>query len=444
MRDTLAGRMAIILLTTFVLLQLMAAIVLLWPASLMSVAPALPSQAVSVVEAMDSAPESARPAIAHALQMASMAVQLHQSPPAAADLRLVRDASVLARYRKALGPRVFRLEVRTSSWWTVLRQRDHRSVIRLTARLRDGAYVSVEKSSRTPLRGLTGQGALLGALVGLTVIGSLLVAFRETARPVAHLARATRAFMVDGQTGDLEERGPREVRDLANALNTLRKRVQDLVQDRTRILAAIAHDMRTYLTRIRLRVELLENDQERAQAISDLSEMSALLDDTLLYARAGAEGEERSVEALDVRAELAAFCAIQDAMGLPVSWTDHPGAVVVMANRLAVRRILNNLVDNALRFGRAARLSLRIGPDHAEIWVEDDGPGISEDQRQAVQDPFVRLEPSRGRHAGGAGLGLAIVSALAAAQGGLFSLAEAENGGLRAVVSLRLAAPAGL
>ncbi len=437
MRDTLAGRMAIILLATFVCLQLIAGVVLLWPIGWMSVAPALPSQAASVVEAMDIASASARPSIARALNSTSLTVGVHPRPPAARDLRPVSDAGLEARYRKALGDRPFRFESRKPGLWTAIGGRDQRGVVRLTVQLRDGAYVTLQKPLASPLRGLTGQVALLGALMGLTVIGALVVAFRETARPVARLAQATHAFMLDGQTEDLEEKGPREVRDLAGALNILRHRVQDLVQDRTRILAAIAHDMRTYLTRIRLRVDLLEKDDDREQAISDLAEMSALLDDTLLYARAVTGEEAQGLDPLDIRAELTAFCAIQNAMGRPVSLADHPGAVIVRANRLAVRRILDNLVDNALRFGQTARLSLRAAPAHAEIWVEDDGPGIAEELRTAVQQPFVRLEPSRGRHAGGAGLGLAIVKALVAAQGGAFDLTDSGTGGLRAVVSLR-------
>ncbi|MDZ4376311.1 MAG: ATP-binding protein, partial [Phenylobacterium sp.] len=268
------------------------------------------------------------------------------------------------------------------------------------------------------------------------MLGVLFVSLR-TIRPVGALARAARGLADDVQAPDLPIRGVREVRALSDALNALRGRVRGLLDDRTRMLAAIAHDLRTYLTRLRLRAEFIADEDQRARAIADLEEMGQLVDDALLFARdaTGAPGGEGRRIAL--APELTALVARRRDLNQPVEdVTPLDAALAVHASPMALRRMLDNLIDNALRYGGGARLTARREAGVVAISVEDDGPGAPPEALARLTRPFERLEPSRGRDTGGAGLGLAIVEALAESQGGALTLENRPQGGLRATIRL--------
>jgi len=299
--------------------------------------------------------------------------------------------------------------------------------------------LSIESQpSESVLVVLRRRATLLG-LGGIAALVALAFAVRATTRPIVRLARDIRTYRGEPASPDLVVAGSPELRDLAQAYNEMKGRIAELIAERTRVLAAIAHDMRTYITRIRLRAEFIDDAEQRERAARDLDEMAALLDDTLLLARAEARVDE-SRRRLDLAAELRRMVEIRQEMGDTVSLSLAVEQAPVVAAPLAIRRILSNLVDNALRHGTQVVLTLCEDDGRWRIDVKDDGPGVPDDRLGALGEPFGRIDPSRDRSAGaGAGLGLAIVRALVAAQEGKILFANRVDGGF--VVSIWMLPP---
>lgn len=432
LRDSLALRLALVMAAGLILLQIAVAAVVVWPDGrplVFRLPP--PRDAAAMARALEASPPDVRPLVVDALNRGPMSVEVVPAfplePRGAGSQRAPRLARLFDRYGDALQERPFRVQVRRAEGAEGGR-------IRLLVRLRTGEVMIVQRS-QTLVQRVTDR-AYVFAFAALTVmLGVLLVSLR-TIRPVGALASAARGIADDVRAPDLPEKGVREVRALASALNDLRSRVRDLLDDRTRMLAAIAHDLRTYLTRLRLRAEFISDPDQQARAIADLDEMGQLVDDAMLFARDAtqAAGDARSV---DVREELAALAARRHEQDQPVRDATEPGErLAVRASPLALRRMLDNLVDNAVRYGGSATLRVRREDQGIAISVEDDGPGAPADALERLTRPFERLEPSRGRGGGGAGLGLAIVAALAESQGGSLMLENRSEGGLRATIRL--------
>jgi signal transduction histidine kinase len=230
----------------------------------------------------------------------------------------------------------------------------------------------------------------------------------------------------------MEPAGAPEIRKLIVAVNEMRARISELIRGRTLLLGAISHDLKTYITRLRLRVEQLPDDAQRDKAVRDLDEMTRLLEDALAVARGGFAGNGR--ERVDLRALLSGI--VEDRLltrtGLRAELGEAP--LWIEAEPVALRRLFGNLIDNALNF--AAHCVVRLQRNgEAVVLVDDDGPGIPEHMRASVFDPFFRLDTSRSRSTGGSGLGLAIVRQIADAHGARISLATSPEGGLRASVA---------
>jgi signal transduction histidine kinase len=254
--------------------------------------------------------------------------------------------------------------------------------------------------------------------------------------PARRLARAARDLAIDIDMPDLPARGATEISMLAVAFNDMKHTIRGLMHERTRMLAAVAHDCRTYLTRLRLRAEFIDDPDQRTQAIHDLDDMNILLDDTLIFAREATTAGGPAVHC-DVAAELRSLVKVRQEMGEPVTLSiPYPGELEARCAPLALRRMLANLTDNALRYGNVAELSALREDAFVKLSIADRGPGVPADALHRMLEPFERLEPSRGRQTGGAGLGLAIVSALAKSQGGDFKIENKPEGGLRATISL--------
>jgi signal transduction histidine kinase len=208
------------------------------------------------------------------------------------------------------------------------------------------------------------------------------------------------------------------------------------------LVGGIAHDVRTFATRLRLRVEHIPDDAERQRAVADIDDMIRLLDDALLSTRAGAGGLSQEM------VELAALVAVEvhdrRAQGAPVDLVidERVRNAVVLGDRLALRRILANIIDNALAYGHAAHVRTALKDGAVVVSIDDEGAGIPDDQRQAVLEPFLRLEKSRNRATGGAGLGLAVVRSLVEAHGGTIGITAAPGGGTRVNVALPVFQPA--
>jgi signal transduction histidine kinase len=227
----------------------------------------------------------------------------------------------------------------------------------------------------------------------------------------------------------LDERGPIDIRRTTRAFNQMQDRLHRFVSDRTRMLAGISHDLRSPITALRLRAEMVDDDDLRQRMIASLNEMHQMVEATLAFAREDAGTEPTQV--IDLAALGQELVAERQELGQPVHWEGGP-AWRCACRPLALRRALGNLVDNAVRYGSTARLRLEPG----SFVIYDDGPGIPEDRMAHVFEPFARLEESRNLETGGTGLGLAIARSIARSHGGDVSLQNRPGGGLRAVLTL--------
>lgn len=276
---------------------------------------------------------------------------------------------------------------------------------------------------------------LLGTLVALA---ALIVMHRET-RPLVRLAAAVdRAdFTSEALTVPSVRTSSPEIRTLVGAFGRLQRRVSELLRARMAMQGGISHDVRTFATRLRLRVEQIPDAEERARAIGDIDDMIRLLDDALLASRAGAGSGELATELVTfselVRAEVDDRRGAGAAIDLSCGAGTEAG---VLGDRVALRRIVSNLVDNALKYGRAAHLALAADGDTLVLIVDDEGSGIPPEQRALLLEPFTRLEASRNRGTGGAGLGLAVVRTLVEGMDGTVDIADAPTGGARIIVRL--------
>jgi signal transduction histidine kinase len=231
----------------------------------------------------------------------------------------------------------------------------------------------------------------------------------------------------------LLETGTAETRQAARAINGMQTRLRHLIDNRTRLLAAISHDLRTPLTLLRLRAEAVDNTQERDKMLATIAEMDAMIGATLQFARDESESEPR--RQTDLAALLQSVVDDMRDAGLPVRM--EPAAPIVHACRpAALRRAVRNLLDNAVKYGKAGSVAIHATAASVEIDIDDEGPGIPEAELTRVLEPFYRLEQSRSRETGGVGLGLAITQSIVQAHGGTLTLSNRQAGGLRATISL--------
>ncbi|MDE2515504.1 MAG: HAMP domain-containing protein [Rhodospirillales bacterium] len=276
-------------------------------------------------------------------------------------------------------------------------------------------------------------------LMSVTAAALTIWAVRRLTAPVATLAAAAEALGRDVNAPPLPEDGPSEIATAAQAFNTMASRIRRFVQDRTELLTAIGHDLRTPITRLKLRAEFMEDDEQRRKMLLDLEELEAMVSATLAFGR-DVKGSE-PVSPLDL-AEL--LRTILDEAG--DAWPDAaeklayqgPAHQIVRARPLSLKRALANLVSNAVHYAGGARVRLGLAADGASvnIEVEDDGPGIPPQELDRVFEPFHRLEASRNRETGGVGLGLPIARNILRAHGGDITLANRPGGGTKASVSL--------
>jgi len=253
------------------------------------------------------------------------------------------------------------------------------------------------------------------------------------ARPLAAFAGAADRLGRDVAAPPLPEDGPREVRRAVAAFNEMQGRIRRFVEDRTQMLAAISHDLRSPITRLRLRTEVLPEGEGRDRMLADLDEMAAMVASTLDFARQDAADEPS--QAIDLAATLQSICDNAADMGLAAEF-DWPGRLVCSCRPLAIKRALANLVENGCRFGgHVAVRAAHHGPG-IDVVIEDQGPGIPEAEMDRVFAPFFRLEGSRNRKTGGTGLGLSVARTIIRAHGGNIRLENRAEGGLRVIVSL--------
>jgi len=260
---------------------------------------------------------------------------------------------------------------------------------------------------------------------------------RWISTPMRRLADASRRL---GQTlgrdispPRLDERhGTVEVRDVAQVFNKMSAELDQQFRSRGLLVAAISHDLRTPLTRIRMRLEAMSEDPGAQRCITDIREMNALIDSVLEVFRGAADGEP--TQDIDIHSLVQSLADDLIEQGQPVSFSGEPA--IARAQPTALRRVLSNLLGNALRYGERAEVAVRRDDQGVHITIDDHGPGIPEAQLEAVFQPFYRVESSRSRHTGGTGLGLYIARDLVMRQGGTLTLTNRPGGGLRAELRL--------
>jgi signal transduction histidine kinase len=270
-------------------------------------------------------------------------------------------------------------------------------------------------------------------LMAIIILAVSIWAVRRVTAPLASLSAAAERLGNDLNAPPMSETGTIETRQAARAFNTMQARLRSLIGNRTRMLAAISHDLRTPLTLLRLRAENVEDAPEREKMLATIAEMDSMIAVTLQFARDEATAEPRR------RTDLAALLAsVVDDMadtGLPVTM-EPAQPIVCECQPAALKRALTNLIDNAVKYGKRARATVRSTPQAIEITIDDEGPGIPEDELTRVFQPFYRVESSRNRETGGIGLGLAIAASIVEAHGGELSLSNRKEGGLRARIAI--------
>jgi signal transduction histidine kinase len=302
------------------------------------------------------------------------------------------------------------------------------------ARLSDGTWAAVPLRT-SPFRGpglLPGLVAALAVFSGGVAALAVWAAGRVT-EPLKRLAEAAGRMEAAGDAPPAEVAGPREVRQAAHALNQMAARLRRFVDDRTRMLAAVSHDLRTMLTRLALRAEYIEDPEQRAKAQREVAEMEEMLSATLAFARDDAKAEARTP--VDLGALLADLADDLTEAGRTASYSG-PRALTVHARPVALRRALMNVLTNAVAYGGGAEVGLAAQGGTVTVTVSDRGPGIPDAYKEKVFDPFFRIETSRSRETGGTGLGLSVARDIVRGHGGDIALSDREGGGLVATVTL--------
>ena len=303
----------------------------------------------------------------------------------------------------------------------------------LSVRLPDDSWLNVNLFAASRSGSGLHQSTLISTslMAGGVVLLSFILASWIT-RPIRRIAATVSTLSPDDTTTAIPEAGPPEVRHLAAAFNDLRRRIADLIVHRTRSLVAVSHDLRTPLTRLRLRLDDVRDPSLQSAMARDIDEMEQMIDATLAYLKGDATAEQ--VRPIDLVAMVETL--VDDARDQGHNAVlKAPAQLVVAARPISLKRALSNLIGNALRFGSEVTVTIQ-SADRAEILIDDNGPGIPEDKLEFVLEPFVRLEDSRNLETGGVGLGLTIAKANVAANGGTLTLSNLAGGGLRAAVSL--------
>jgi signal transduction histidine kinase len=272
-------------------------------------------------------------------------------------------------------------------------------------------------------------------LIYMGVLVPLLLVIRQISKPLRQLNRRLAHEGLASGAPPLEPQGPDDIRSLIDSFNAAERRVNNMLTEKDVMLGAIGHDLKTPLAALRVRIESVEDEGERDKMAACVDEMVHILDDILVLARLGKSSEAAVLT--DITALVAMVAAELDNTGRLVLIGGEAKCRATVRPVL-LRRALRNLIGNALQYGKRAHVSTRCDGDWVTITIEDDGPGLSAEQLQSMFEPFARVETSRNRSTGGAGLGLTIARAIARAHRGDVTLQNREGGGLCAMLTVRL------
>ncbi len=439
--DGLAGRFALLLATALVAANLVALAVMSYERQRLD-REALQSREVerivSLVPAIEEAAPARRRLIAQRSSTRFSRVTVDRAPVVEQTPAAPRSLALARRLTEALPERDLRAAIRVRP-----RGPDTRGLsqtIAISIALDMGGALApqwlnmVTRGTRAGPRGIAGEVFLLTLGVSLiSVLGVGLLFVRRLTRPLGALAQAARAAGQGDRGARAPETGALEMREAARAFNAMQVEMSQIDAERMRMLAAVGHDLRTPMTSLRIRAEMVEDPEQRDAMIRILDEMGVMADGLVSYAREGHDGEASAQ--LDLAPYLSQLCADRGAA------CQIDAQALVSARPVGLGRAIGNLIDNATRYGGAARLRLDIAGRDAVITIDDDGPGVAQDKLEAMFQPFTRGDESRNSQTGGAGLGLSIARSIIAAHGGRITLENRQEGGLRATVTLPLVQP---
>ena len=300
-------------------------------------------------------------------------------------------------------------------------------------RLPDGSWIDFSTDELLTGTTLAFTRIVTGLLPALALIALGFLVLRVTFRPMRMLANAADAIGHGGAAATLPEQGSREVRQVIHAFNDMQARILQLVADRTEALAAVGHDLRTPIARLRLRTDAVPDPTLRHAMDGDLREMEAMLASLLAFF--GGDSDPEAPVRIDLAVMLATLVDDAADRGRDAAY-DGPDHFDAQLRPTEMKRAVANLVDNALHYGTAVTVRLAVVPGHMLIQVDDDGPGIPAAALETVLRPFERLDPARGRNTDGLGLGLAIVQRAVQRESGRLTLSNRAQGGLRAEIRL--------
>jgi signal transduction histidine kinase len=374
------------------------------------------SQLAAIAQLLGTTPAAGRPRLFTDIARAFPQLDIESLPPNATPAASEPDSPALRNLRRHLGNdyRVFSLGDESND--------------KVGIALPDGAIISSNMPDQwqRSFWGGPWMMPLLFAVISVTLLG--LWAARALTAPLSSFAKAAEEFSLNGGAAPLPERGPEEIRSVARALNRMRERISALIDDRTKMLAAISHDLRTPITRMRLRSEFIEDDTHRSRMLSDLDQMRSMLESVLSFLRNDRKLE--SMTLVDVASTLQLITDQFADMGHKVAY-DGPEHAMATVRPDDLHRSITNLVENAVRFGAEATIRLTTLPDCMTISVEDDGPGIADSRKDVMLEPFVRGDDARNMdEASGFGLGLSIARTIVLAHGGELSLNDRKPHGL--------------
>ncbi len=387
----------------------------------------------ATARSLGAVPPQVRPVVVDAVQAPDLRLSLHDGPPdPSAD-----DADWRAEY-------VHRLVAEALSGWpyvedlrVALREGPSGALMVARVPVAEGAWLMAEGAlvAQDAPSSLSMDIMVSTLIMFVAVLVAAIWAARRLTRPLRDMALAADRLGRDVTAPPLREDGPEEVKRAAEAFNRMQTRLRRLVEDRMQMLAAISHDLRTPITLLRLRAEFMEDAAEQAKTLHTLDEMAEMVNSLLAFARE--EAAEEDMRVVDLAALVETVCADLTDAGAKV--TCNPAEPLPVSCRVsAVRRAVTNLVGNATRHGGEAAVLLEATSSQVRIIVEDDGPGIPDEELEQVFRPFYRVERSRNRDTGGVGLGLAVVRSIARQHGGEACVENRPQGGLRAVISLPL------
>jgi len=377
-----------------------------------------------------------------ALDTTSLAVEVSRGAPIAVpgSRELPKLENFLSRFDPSLAAREIVVDIPdTSDGRPLLDAWSGATPLRVEVGLADGGHVTIEATSE-PARRLLGTPrgfwlAALGLLIAIVTLGGLF----RAARPVRRLSLALEAFSETASPVPIQPMGPPDLRHLIETFNRMQERLSALLKGRAMLAGAISHDLRTYLTRMRLRIDAIEDPVERSGAEGDIEAMAAIVENSLAFAQSAGGTELHAV--IDLSALVRGEAERYRKQGSAVVSAPCPDGLMVRGDAIGLRRVVANLVDNALRYAGEAEISLTATTDgFAELRIDDRGCGIPKDEREAIFEPFYRLDTARNLERVGSGLGLTLTRQIVEAHGGGVSASDAPQGGTRMRVLLPLAA----